>query len=196
MRLTALWWIGGGAVATVAAVIAIADPLPPSAPYRPLQSLPLDVVKANDEAEKPQVMANQRMVLERRYDLLNNPIRGVMMSGGRKPVQGGVRVKLAAGVIWEMLAGMSPDEIRQRGLFPPGFTPLPHVKQVTGGQVFPQNQINEIRTQEGRTLQRFDVDLDLPDSFTPEFPPPIFLTTHPELGDVSHRYKRRDCGCF
>jgi hypothetical protein len=26
---------------------------------------------------------------------------------------------------------------------------------------------------------------DLPDFFTPEFPAPIFLTTHPELGDVS-----------
>jgi cytochrome c peroxidase len=29
------------------------------------------------------------------------------------------------------------------------------------------------------------VNFDLPDHVTPEFPPPIFLTTHPELGDVS-----------
>jgi cytochrome c peroxidase len=34
-------------------------------------------------------------------------------------------------------------------------------------------------------LRRFDVDFDLPDHLTPEFPPPIFLTTHAELGDVS-----------
>jgi cytochrome c peroxidase len=34
-------------------------------------------------------------------------------------------------------------------------------------------------------LRRFDVDFDLPDHLTPEFPPPVFLTTHPELGDVS-----------
>ena len=34
-------------------------------------------------------------------------------------------------------------------------------------------------------LERFDVEFDLPDCFLPEFPPPIFLTTHPELGDVS-----------
>src|SRR3954454_12860741 len=81
---------------------------------------------------------------------------------------------------------MSPDEIRQRGLLPTGFMPLPHVKQATGGQVFPNNQIDEIGRQEARNLRRFDVDLDLPDLFTPEFPPPIFLTTHPELGDVSH----------
>ena len=63
--------------------------------------------------------------------------------------------------------------------------PLPHVKQATGGQVFPNRQIDEIRRQEQRDLRRFDVDFDLPDHFTPEFPPPIFLTTHPELGDVS-----------
>jgi len=29
------------------------------------------------------------------------------------------------------------------------------------------------------------VDFDLPDQFLPEFPPAIFLTTRPELGDVS-----------
>jgi cytochrome c peroxidase len=86
---------------------------------------------------------------------------------------------------WDMLASMSPDEIRQRGLLPAGFTPLPHIKQATGGQVLPNNQIDEIRTQEGRNLRRFDVDFDLPDIFTPEFPPPFFLSSHPELGDVS-----------
>jgi cytochrome c peroxidase len=108
-----------------------------------------------------------------------------MMSGGRKPVQAGVRVKLPAGVTWDDLAPMTPDQIRERGLFPSGFLPLPHVKQATGGQVFPNTEINEIRSQEARNLQRFDVDFDLPDHLTPEFPPPIFLTTHPELGDVS-----------
>ena len=50
---------------------------------------------------------------------------------------------------------------------------------------FPNKQIDEIRDQEARNLRRFDVDFDLPDHLTPEFPPPIFLTTHPELGDVS-----------
>ena len=45
----------------------------------------------------------------------------------------------------------------------------------------------KIWRQEGRDLQRFDVDFDLPDRFTPEFPPPIFPTTHPELGDISRR---------
>jgi cytochrome c peroxidase len=68
---------------------------------------------------------------------------------------------------------------------PAGFMPLPHVKQATGGQVFPDREIDEIQRQETRTLRRFDVNFDLPDRLTPEFPPPVFLTTHPELGDVS-----------
>ena len=34
-------------------------------------------------------------------------------------------------------------------------------------------------------MTRFDLDFDLPDRFLPEFPAPIFLTTRPDLGDVS-----------
>ena len=30
-----------------------------------------------------------------------------------------------------------------------------------------------------------DVDFDIPDAYLPEFPPPMFLTTHKELGDVT-----------
>ena len=138
-----------------------------------------------DEAMKPQVMARQEALLSERYDLSDHPIPGVMMSGGRKPVQGGVRVKLPAGQTWDSLSQMTAEEVRARGLLPAGFLPLPHVKQATGGQVFPDNAIEEIQRQEGRNLRRFDVDFDLPDRFTPEFPAPIFLTTHPELGDVS-----------
>ena len=173
------------AAAALFSIPVAADQLPPDASYRPLPTLPLDAVKAADEAEKPQVAQRQQALLEQRYDLSDHPIPGVMMSGGRKPVQGGVRVKLAAGASWDGLAAMSPDEIRERELLPLGFMPLPHVKQATGGQVIPKNQIDEIKRQEDRDLHRFDVDFDLPDRFTPEFPPPIFLTTHPELGDVS-----------
>lgn len=51
--------------------------------------------------------------------------------------------------------------------------------------VFPKFHIDELKKQEGRDLTRFDLDFDLPDHFLPEFPPPIFLTTRPDLGDVS-----------
>jgi cytochrome c peroxidase len=164
---------------------AMADPLPPDATYRPLPTQPLDVVKAIDEADKPQVMKRQADLLAQRYDLSDRPMPGVMMSGGRKPVQEGVRVKLAPGTTWDELAAMSPGEIRAQALLPQAFKPLPHVKQATGGQVLPDQQIDEIRRQEGRNLRRFDVDMDLPVHLRPEFPPPIFLTSHPELGDVS-----------
>jgi cytochrome c peroxidase len=34
--------------------------------------------------------------------------------------------------------------------------------------------------------ERIDCDFDIPDAYLPEFPPPMFLTTHKELGDVTH----------
>jgi len=51
--------------------------------------------------------------------------------------------------------------------------------------VFPVFHIDEIKKQTGRDLTRFDLDFDLPDPFLPEFPAPIYLTTRPDLGDVS-----------
>jgi len=136
------------------------------------------------KAEKPQAMERARKLLEERYDLADRPIPGVTMFRG-KPVQGGVRAKLPEGVTWDQLAAMKPEEIKEKGLFPRGFLPLPHAKHAEGGMVFPAFHIEEIKKQTGRDLTRFDVDFDLPDHFLPEFPPPMFLTTRPDLGDVS-----------
>jgi cytochrome c peroxidase len=162
-----------------------ADPAPPETSYRPLPSQPPDVVRRNDEAQKPEVMRRQQALLQERYDLSDRSMANVKMSGGRKAVQGGVRVKLPAGVSWSELGSMSPAQIRERNLLPAGFRPLPHVKHKTGGQVFPEQQIDRIKHEEARDLRRFDVDFDLPERFTPEFPAPVFLTTRPELGDVA-----------
>lgn len=145
---------------------------------------PFDEVRKQDIKDKPSVTSDQKSLLQNRYDLSDKP-SDIKMSGGRKAVQQGVRVKLAKGVTWDSLAAMTPAEIKQKQLFPAGFLPLPHVKHPTGGQVFPQQQIDRIRDLEKRSLERFDVAFDLPDHMMPEFPPPIFLTTHPELGDVS-----------
>ena len=125
-----------------------------------------------------------RALLESRYDLGDRPVAGVTMSRG-KPVQGGVRVKLPDGATWEGLAALAPADIRARGLFPQGFLPLPHVEQAAGGMLFPRFQIDEVKKQTGRDLERFDLDFVTPDHLLPEFPPPIFLTTRPDLGDVS-----------
>jgi len=136
------------------------------------------------KADKPAVMKRHMDLLSERYDLSNRPAKGVTMSRG-KAVQEGIRVKLPKGMTGEKLAAMSPEEIRQKDLFPAGFFPLPHPNHPEGGMVFPKFHIEEIKRQEGRDLTRFDLDFDLPDHFLPEFPAPIFLTTRPDLGDVS-----------
>ncbi len=51
--------------------------------------------------------------------------------------------------------------------------------------LFPKFHIDEIKKQTQRDLTRFDLAFDLPDHFLPEFPPPIYLTTRTDLGDVS-----------
>ena len=139
---------------------------------------------ARMKAEKPKIMARQKDLLNSRYDLSNRPAKGVTMSGG-KAVQEGVRVKVPAGASWDKLASMTPEDIRAKDLWPAGFLPLPHPNHPEGGMVFPQFHIDEINKQEARDLTRFDLDFDLPDRFLPEFPPPMFLTTRPDLGDVS-----------
>jgi cytochrome c peroxidase len=164
---------------------AFSDSLPPDASYRPLPTQPFSAVRAADEAQKPAVMRRQAELLLQRYDLTDRPIPDAFMSGKRKPVQGGVRVKLPGNATWDQLAQMTPDAVAEGRLLPPGFMPLPHVRQAAGGQVFPNNQIDTIQDRESRSLRRFDVDFDLPEHFTPEFPAPVYLTTHPELGDVS-----------
>ena len=135
-------------------------------------------------AAKPGLATEQQALLGARYDLTDRPAAGVTMTRG-KPIQEGVRVKLASGSSWDQLAGMTPDEIRSRNVFPAGFLPLPHPNHPEGGMLFPKFEIDEVKRQEGRDLTRFDLDYDLPDHFLPEFPPAIFLTTRPDLGDVS-----------
>jgi cytochrome c peroxidase len=136
------------------------------------------------QKDKPAVMKRQMDVLNERYDLSNRPAQGVTMSRG-KPLQEGVRAKLPPGVTSDQLAGTSPEDMQAKGLFPKGFLPLPHPNHAEGGMVFPQFHIDEIKKQEGRDLTRFDLDFDLPDHFLPEFAAPIYLTTRPDVGDVS-----------
>ncbi|PAU52533.1 cytochrome B6 [Pseudomonas sp. PIC25] len=160
-----------------------AEPEKPSS-YAPVIEEDFDTVFKRMSADKPKVMQKQKALLEERYDLADRPANGVTMTRG-KPVQAGIRVKLPKGTTWDELAKMSPDEIREKKLFPAGFLPLPHPNHAEGGMVFPHFQIDEINKQQQRDLTRFDLDFDLPDHFLPEFPAPIFLTTRPDLGDVS-----------
>jgi cytochrome c peroxidase len=152
--------------------------------YLPVTEEDFTTVLARMRAGKAEVMKRQMDLLGARYDLSDRPAAGVTMSRG-KAVQDGVRVRLPAGATWDALGKMTPDEIRDKGLYPAGFMPLPHPNHPEGGMVFPLFEINEVKKQTGRDLTRFDLDFDLPDRFLPEFPAPIYLTTRPDLGDVS-----------
>jgi cytochrome c peroxidase len=148
------------------------------------QTEPFEKVKERMSAAKGELLRRQKALLEERYDLSNRGARGVTMFRG-KAVQEGVRIKLPSGVTWEQLAEMTPEEIKDKNLWPAGLYPLPHPNHPEGGMLFPKFHIDEIKKQEQRDLTRFDLDFDLPDHLLPEFPAPIFLTTRPDLGDVS-----------
>ena len=144
----------------------------------------LEDVIARMQKEKPSIMNRQKELLAERYDLGDRPAQGVTMSRG-KPVQERVRVKLPSGTTWEELARLSADDIRGKGTWPKGFMPLPHPNHAEGGMLFPKFHIDEVKRQEDRDLTRFDLDHDFQDHLLPEFPPPIYLTTRPDLGEVS-----------
>jgi cytochrome c peroxidase len=159
-----------------------ADDKPSS--FAPVKEPPFAEVFQKMSAAKEGINQKHRQLLEARYDLADQAAADCAMSRGKK-VQGGVRIKLAEGTSWEALAGMSPEEIKQKKLWPKGFLPLPHPNHGEGGMLFPKFHIDEMKKLDGRDLARFDLDFDFPDHFLPEFPPPIFLTTRPDLGDVS-----------
>ncbi|MBN2577746.1 MAG: cytochrome B6 [Pirellulales bacterium] len=179
--------VGGALLATVALCFAAEEEnqKPPSS-YSPVvisESFAKTVAKM--EAAKPEIEAQHNALLRERYDLSNRPAAGVTMSRG-KPVQEGIRAKLPPGVSsWEELGKLTPEEVRESGLWPKGFYPLPHPNHPEGGMVFPQHHIDKMKQQEGRDLTRFDLDFDLPEHLLPEYPPPIYLTTRSDLGDVS-----------
>ena len=137
---------------------------------------PEDVMK-KETANKPAVMEAQQR-------LARAPLRASAeaRSGGedvpRQTAGSRPHGQAAGGMTWERLAAMRPEEIRQQDIFP--YPALPHPLQANGGQVFPKMQIDMFPR-----LERFDVEFDLPEAFLPEFPPAIFLTNRPELGDVS-----------
>lgn len=175
----------GAASAPSAAPPPPAASAPPSS-YAPVViTEPFDSIVRRMSAAKPGIQKRHADLLAERYDLGDRPAGGVSMSKG-KALQDGVRVRLPRGVSWDQLGRLSAEEIRQRDLFPKGFLPLPHPNHPEGGMLFPKFHIDDIKRQEGdRDLTRFDLDYDLPDHFLPEFPAPVFLTTRPDLGDVS-----------
>lgn len=130
--------------------------------------------------QKPAVMARWKAYLDTRYSFTGKTDPVVTMARG-KHIPVGPVVKLPAGIkSWEELASLSPEELLKKDLFPEGLRPLAHPLQSTGHMLFPQKWLSAHPED-----TRFDVDFDIPDEYLPEFPPPLFLTTRPDLGDVS-----------
>jgi cytochrome c peroxidase len=148
------------------------DPLGADHPFQTFAE-----VMKKESGAKPKVMDAHRKLLEARYDLTPKADPEAKMSRG-KPVPVGPTARLKEGLNWDKLATMSPADVKKQGVFP--YPSLPHPLHTNGGQVFPQMQIKMFPR-----LERFDVDFDIPDAFLPEFPPAIFLSNRPELGDVS-----------
>lgn len=187
-RTTKYWGMGITMLVMTFIVMGLAyaqDPVKRATSYSPVdirEDFALIMIRM--KAARPEIMKRQMDLLNGRYDLSDRPAKGGTMSRG-KALQEGVRARLLKGMTWEKLAAMGPEEIREKDLFPAGFFPLPFPNHPEGGMLFPKFQIDEIKKQEGRDLARFDLDFDLPDYLLPEFPAPIYLTTRPDLGDVS-----------
>src|SRR5688572_13573403 len=145
--------------------------------FTPVIEEPFDVVRARDKAVKLRIMAAHQRLLEERYNLARRVDPNVKMFRG-KPIPVGPTARLKRGMTFEQLAQMTPEEIREKDLFP--YLPLPHVNHPVGGMVFSRAQIKLLPR-----VERFDMDFDLPDHFLPEFPPAMFLTSRKDLGDVS-----------
>jgi cytochrome c peroxidase len=144
----------------------------------PILDMPWEEWARRCQAQKPKLMDDVRAYMAGRYDLHGKTLPGAAMAGG-KPVMRGPVARLPKGAgSWEDLARLSPDEVRKRDLFP--YKPLAHPLQTTAHMLFPQSW-----TRAHPEHERMDVDHDFPDAYLPEFPPPLFLTTHKELGDVS-----------
>ena len=171
-------------VLVIQSAIAYAQDAPPSSYAPVVERESFDAVVQRMTSEKPQIAQRHNQLLKSRYDLSDRSAESVKMSKG-KSVQSGIRVRLPEGVSWDQLGGMSPDQIKSRNLWPAGFYPLPHPNHPEGGMLFPKYHIDEIKKQEQRDLTRFDLDYDLPTHFLPDYPPAIYLTTRPDLGDVS-----------
>lgn len=152
----------------------------PSSWGSPTLGMPWDDWVKHCTEQKPKLMQECKTYMNGRFDFHGKAIPGAVMSGGRKPVPAGPVARLPQRVSsWEALAEMSPQQIKENDLFP--YVPLAHPLHSTAHMLFPESWLNAHPEH-----RRIDVDFDIPDEYLPEFPPPMFLTNHKELGDVTN----------
>jgi cytochrome c peroxidase len=140
--------------------------------------MPFAEWRASMEKQRPAVDHAARALLDARFRLDCVTDKEATMSRN-KPLPVGPTGRLPQGVkTWEDYAALPADEIRRGDGFP--WKPLDHPLHSTAHMVFPQ-QWTRVHPEH----ERFDVGFDIPECYLPEFPPPLYLTTHPELGDVT-----------
>src|SRR5262249_4906693 len=116
--------------------------------------------------QKPLLMADVKAYMSERFDFGQRAIPGATRSGGN-PILPGPIARLPHQVqSWEELSQMSAEEIRKTDIFP--FKPLAHPLQTTAHMVFPATWVKAHPEHE-----RIDLDHDIPESYLPEFPPPM-----------------------
>ncbi len=139
------------------------------------QEVTFDQIKADRLAVKAERAKAHAALLASRYEL--KATAGEALMSGGKAVPAGPTARLV-GTTWEELDKMTPEQIRGKGLFP--YQPLPFPDHAEGGMLFPKMTIDVLPR-----LTRFDLDFDLPEHVLPDKAPAVFLTTRPDLGDVS-----------
>jgi cytochrome c peroxidase len=140
--------------------------------------MPFAEWRAKMEKQRPTVDKAARAALDARFDMRCAVDKAATMSRG-KPLPVGPTARLPKGVAsWEIYAQQTPEQIRAADNFP--WKPLDHPLHSTAHMVFPREW-----TKVHPEHERFDVGFDIPDCYLPEFPPPMYLTNHPELGDVT-----------
>ncbi len=140
------------------------------------QDATFETIKAERMAVKAERAKQHTEMLNSRYDLSKKTSAETRMSGG-KAIPLGPTVKLT-GVTWDEINKMTPEEIKEKGIFP--YKPLPFADHREGGMLFPG-----MITKTLPRLVRFDLDFDLPEHFLPDPVPATYLTTRPDLGDVA-----------
>src|SRR5262245_50342747 len=136
--------LGCLAVALLFSVRAQTPPQQKDSSYLPVDvKEPFATMMARMKAAKAAVMQRQMALLNERYDLSRRVSDEVKMTRG-KPIPVGPAARLTGGLTWETLGAMAPDEIREKGLFPRGFLPLPHPNHPEGGMLFPKMMIDEL----------------------------------------------------
>ncbi len=175
-RAGLLVFVSAAALAGVGALTVHAQSKKVVSSYGPTnQEVTFDQIKAARLAVKAERAKAHAALLASRYEL-REATGDALMSGG-KAVPVGPTARLS-GTSWEHLDKMTPEQIKEKGLFP--HPPLPFPDHAEGGMLFPKMTIDVLPR-----LTRFDLDFDLPEHVLPEKAPPIFLTTRPDLGDVS-----------